>query len=78
MATHEGEEVMEDEVVVEEEVVEEEVVMEEVVPAMTEEQAMALAQQLYVAYYGRPADPGGLTFWTGEFMNSSNLDSCDH
>ena len=47
----------------------------EVAPAMTEEEAKALAQQLYVAYYGRPADPGGLDFWTGELMNSANLDN---
>ena len=47
----------------------------EVAPAMTEEEAKALAQQLYVAYYGRPADPGGLDFWTGEIMNSANLDN---
>ena len=59
MAMHEGEEGTE----------------EEVMPGLTEEEAGALAQQLYVAYYGRPADPGGLEFWTGEFMNSSNLDA---
>ena len=59
MAMHEGEEGTE----------------EEVMPGLTEEEAGALAQQLYVAYYGRPADPVGLAFWTGEFMNSSNLDA---
>ncbi len=26
--------------------------------------------QAYVAYYGRPADPGGLAFWAGELENS--------
>ncbi|MCY4428627.1 MAG: DUF4214 domain-containing protein [Halieaceae bacterium] len=47
----------------------------EVMPAMTEDAARMLAQQLYVAYYGRPADPAGLAFWTDEFMNSDNLDN---
>ena len=70
MAMHEGEEGTEEEVAMEGE----EGTEEEVVPAMTAEEVKALAQQLYIAYYGRPADPGGLTFWTNEFMNSTNLD----
>ena len=32
------------------------------------------AQLLYVAYYGRPADPGGLDFWIEKFSESDNVD----
>ena len=70
MATHTGEEGTEEEVMEGEEGTE-----EEVMPGLTEEEAGALAQQLYVAYYGRPADPGGLEFWTNQFMDSTNLDA---
>ena len=34
----------------------------------------ASAQLLYVAYYGRPADPGGLDFWIEKFSESDNVD----
>lgn len=30
----------------------------------------ALVQRLYVAYFGRPADPGGLAFFAGNYMNA--------
>ena len=31
-------------------------------------------QQLYIAYYGRPGDPGGLAYWSGELdANGGNL-----
>ena len=40
----------------------------------TNEEIVAKAQQLYVSYYGRPADPEGLAFWTGNFTNSDNVD----
>ena len=33
-----------------------------------------LAQQMYVAYYGRPGDPGGVNYWAGQFDQSGNLD----
>ena len=42
---------------------------------VTTRDAAAQAQLLYVAYYGRPGDPGGLDFWTNEFMNSDHVDS---
>ena len=32
-----------------------------------------LAQQMYVAYYGRPADPGGLAYWADVFDATSDL-----
>jgi len=33
-------------------------------------------QKLYIAYYGRPADPAGLTFWTDQLnANGGNLNS---
>jgi len=34
-----------------------------------------LAQQMFVAYYGRPGDPGGTAFWAGKFDQSSDLNS---
>ena len=40
----------------------------------TNEEIVAAAQQLYVSYYGRPADPEGLAFWIEEFTNSDNVD----
>lgn len=34
-----------------------------------------LIQQLYLAYFGRPADPGGLSYWTEQLQaNGGNLD----
>ncbi len=32
-------------------------------------------QQMYVAYYGRPGDPGGINFWAEKFDSSTNLDA---
>ncbi len=34
-----------------------------------------LAQQMYVAYYGRPGDPGGITWWATQFDESASLDA---
>lgn len=34
---------------------------------MATQASIDLAQQLYVAYYGRPADPAGQTFWADAF-----------
>lgn len=40
----------------------------------TNEEIVAAAQQLYVSYYGRPADPEGLAFWIEKFTESDNVD----
>ena len=40
----------------------------------TNEELVARAQQLYVSYYGRPADPEGLAFWTQYFTDNTNVD----
>jgi len=40
----------------------------------TNEEIVAAAQQLYVSYYGRPADPAGLAFWIDKFTESDNID----
>lgn len=32
-----------------------------------------LAQQMFVVYYGRPADPGGLSYWSGVFDSTNDL-----
>jgi len=37
------------------------------------EEIVAQAQQLYVSYYGRPADPGGLDFWAGVFADTDDV-----
>lgn len=34
-----------------------------------------LAQQMYVAYYGRPGDPGGVNFWAEKFDASGDLNN---
>ena len=34
-----------------------------------------LAQQMYVAYYGRAGDPEGVNFWASQFDESSDLDA---
>jgi hypothetical protein len=38
------------------------------------EELVAKAQQLYVSYYGRPADPAGLDFWIDYFANTDSVD----
>ena len=40
----------------------------------TNEDIVAAAQQLYVSYYGRWADPAGLDFWIEKFTESDNVD----
>ncbi len=40
----------------------------------TNEEIVAKAQQLYVSYYGRWADPAGLNFWIDKFEASDNVD----
>ncbi len=37
------------------------------------QESIDLAQQMYVAYYGRPGDPGGWAWWADKFDESSNL-----
>lgn len=36
--------------------------------------SISLAQQMYVAYYGRPGDSAGIEYWAGRFEDSDNLD----
>lgn len=43
-------------------------------PLVTQE-SFDLAQQMYVAYYGRAGDPGGVNYWAEEFTKSNNLDT---
>lgn len=46
-------------------------------PAPSRAQTQAsidLAQQMYVAYYGRPGDPSGRNYWSREFDRSPSLD----
>jgi len=33
---------------------------------MATQASLTLVQKLYIAYYGRPADPGGLTYWANQ------------
>ncbi|MDR9499708.1 MAG: DUF4214 domain-containing protein, partial [Hydrogenovibrio sp.] len=40
---------------------------------MATAESISLAQQMYVAYYGRPADPAGLDFWATKFDESDDL-----
>ncbi|MFT7112886.1 MAG: vibriolysin [Porticoccaceae bacterium] len=42
--------------------------------AQTQE-SINLAQQMFVAYYGRPGDPDGLNYWADRFDESNNLDA---
>lgn len=42
------------------------------VNAATQE-SVDLAQQMYVAYYGRPGDPGGVNYWADRFDASADL-----
>jgi hypothetical protein len=39
------------------------------------QESIDLAQQMYVAYYGRPGDPGGVNFWAERFDSSGDLDN---
>ncbi|WP_083927932.1 beta strand repeat-containing protein [Desulfobacter curvatus] len=41
---------------------------------MATTESMNLAQELYVGYYGRPADPAGLSFWADYFDGTDDLD----
>ena len=34
-----------------------------------------LIQKLYIAYYGRPADPGGLRYWASQLPDNATADS---
>jgi len=40
---------------------------------VTDDEALDLAQQMYVAYYGRPADPDGHRYWADQFQASDDL-----
>jgi len=40
---------------------------------MSSQSSIDLAQQMFVAYYGRPADPEGLAYWASIFDSSSDL-----
>jgi|GEM_PF-732317 len=35
---------------------------------------LSMAQEFYIGYYGRPADPSGLEYWANRFDQSDNLD----
>lgn len=41
---------------------------------MPTEASINLAQQMFVAYYGRPGDPAGVAYWAGKFDETTNLD----
>jgi len=41
----------------------------------TNQEIVAAAQQLYVSYYGRPADPQGLAFWVDFFTETDDVDA---
>ncbi len=41
---------------------------------MATQSSIDIAQQMYVVYYGRPADPGGLGYWADIFDATDNLD----
>ncbi len=42
--------------------------------AQPSQASVYLAQQMYVAYYGRPGDSAGVTYWAGRFDDSDNLE----
>ena len=42
---------------------------------MATQSSINLAQQMFVAYYGRPGDPGGLAFWADKFDATNDLTS---
>ena len=41
---------------------------------MATQESLDMAQQFYVAYYGRPADPDGLEYWADKFDESDDLE----
>ena len=40
---------------------------------MAAQSSIDLAQQMFVAYYGRPADPAGLAYWANIFDSTNDL-----
>jgi len=40
---------------------------------MSTQASIDLAQQMFVVYYGRPADPGGLAYWASVFDTTNDL-----
>jgi hypothetical protein len=40
---------------------------------MATTESLAMVQEFYIAYYGRPADPDGLTYWADRFDASDDL-----
>ena len=40
---------------------------------MATTESLTMGQEFYVAYYGRPADPSGLTYWADRFDASDDL-----
>jgi hypothetical protein len=42
---------------------------------MASAEYVEMAQEFYVAYYGRPGDPSGVEYWADRFETSTNLDA---
>jgi len=43
--------------------------------SLASNESLDLAQQMYVAYYGRPGDHGGIDWWASKFDSSNSIDS---